>query len=566
MSGYSSSVTEGGSTLNREYIDGIKLRKMFLAAAQYLEKNKQAVNALNVFPVPDGDTGTNMSLTMMAAIKEIQATKENTVAKIVEAASKGALKGARGNSGVILSQLFRGFARALQDMDKITTKEYAKAIHEGAKTAYKAVMKPVEGTMLTVARVTGEEALKLCKRHTDFESFSKEIIRVAKETLDKTPDMLPPLKEAGVVDSGGMGILHILMGATHGLTGAVDLDVLPITEETPVEVAPVDMEMEKVDIKYGYCTEFFIKNLFPYVEEEDIDKLKSKLENLGDSIVVVGDTDLIKVHVHTNMPGKALQLGLRFGELSGIKIDNMREQHRHVIMTGQQERTEENTNIKNAKEHAVIAVAMGEGISTIFKDLAVDYIIEGGQTMNPSIEDILKAVDAANAKNVFVLPNNSNIILSAKQAKEISDKNIIVIPTKSIPQGLAAILAFNPESDVDSNTANMTEAMEYVKSGQVTYAVRNSEYNGISINKDDIIGLVDGEIVVAGNDVNNTTISLLEKMLDEDSEIVTLLYGQDVEADQAEEIAEYIEDQYPDLDIEVHFGGQPLYYYIISVE
>ena len=548
--------------MNREYIDGIKLREMFFAAAQYLEKNKQAVNALNVFPVPDGDTGTNMSLTMMAAIKEIQATKENTVAKVADAASKGALKGARGNSGVILSQLFRGFAKALQNVDKMSTRKYAEALHEGAKTAYKAVMKPVEGTMLTVARVTGEQALKLCKKYTDFESFNREIIKVAKDTLDKTPDMLPPLKEAGVVDSGGMGILHILMGATQGLTGAYDTDSLPIMEdETPAKVAPVDVGVE-TDIKYGYCTEFFIKNLFPYVEEEDIEKLKKRLENLGDSIVVVGDTDLIKVHVHTNMPGKALQLALRFGELSGIKIDNMREQHRHVIM----ENHENHQNAKKQKEFAVVAVAMGDGISTIFKDLAVDHIIEGGQTMNPSIEDILNAVEATNAKNVFVLPNNSNIILSAKQAKEISDRNIIVIPSKSIPQGLAAILAFNPESDVDSNTTNMTEAMEYVKSGQVTYAVRDSEYNGISIKKDDIIGLVDGEIAVAGDDITKTTISLLEKMLDEDSEIVTILYGQDVEADKAEEIAEYIEENYPDLDVKVHFGGQPLYYYIISVE
>jgi len=532
---------------------------MFFAAAQYLEKNKQAVNALNVFPVPDGDTGTNMSLTMMAAIKEIQATRENTVAKVADAASKGALKGARGNSGVILSQLFRGFAKALQNVDKMSTREYAEAIHEGAKTAYKAVMKPVEGTMLTVARVTGEQALKLCKKYTDFESFSREIIKVVKETLDKTPDMLPPLKEAGVVDSGGMGILHILMGATHGLAGTYDADSLPITDDkAPTQVAPVDMDVE-TDIKYGYCTEFFIKNLFPYVEEEDIEKLKKRLENLGDSIVVVGDTDLIKVHVHTNMPGKALQLALRFGELSGIKIDNMREQHRHVIMENHQ-------NQQKQKEFAVVAVAMGDGISSIFKDLSADHIIEGGQTMNPSIEDILNAVEATNAKTVFVLPNNSNIILSAKQAKEISDRNIIVIPSKSIPQGLAAILAFNPESDVESNTTNMTEAMEYVKSGQVTYAVRDSEYNGISIKKDDIIGLVDGEIAVAGHDVTETTISLLEKMLDEDSEIVTILYGQDVEADKAEEIAEYIEDNYPDLDVEVHLGGQPLYYYIISVE
>ena len=538
--------------MNREYIDGIKLREMFLAAAQSIEANKQAINALNVFPVPDGDTGTNMSLTIMAAIKEIQSTKGNTVSEVAGAASKGALKGARGNSGVILSQLFRGFAKGLQNLDKMSTRECAEALYEGAKTAYKAVMKPVEGTMLTVARVAGEEALKLSKRFKDFDSFSTEVIRVAKETLDKTPDMLPPLKEAGVVDSGGMGVLYILIGAAQALKGTFDIDSLPLIEETPIDVDSVDIGMVQ-DIKYVYCTEFLIKNLFPYVEERDIDKLKDRLSNLGDSIVVVGDTDLIKVHVHTNMPGKALQLALRFGELSSIKIDNMREQHRHVIHTSK-------------KKFGVVSVAMGDGISSIFKDLSVDHVIEGGQTMNPSIEDILNSVERANAENVFVLPNNSNIILSAKQAQGISSSNIIVIPSKTIPQGLAAILAFNPESELDANISNMTEAMEYVSSGQVTYAVRDSEYNGISIKKDDIIGLVDGEIAVADKDVAKTTISLLEKMLDEDSEIITLLYGEDVESEQAEEIASYIEDSYPDLDIEMHYGGQPLYYYIISVE
>lgn len=535
----------------REYIDGIKLKEMFLAGAQFLEENKQAINALNVFPVPDGDTGTNMSLTMMAAIKEIQGMKGHiTVAQVSDAASKGALKGARGNSGVILSQLLRGFAKGMQDMDRITTRECAIAIQEGAKTAYKAVMKPVEGTMLTVARVTGEEALKLYKKHRDFGSFSREVIRVAKETLDKTPDMLPPLKEAGVVDSGGMGVLYIMMGATHALEEDFKLDLTPVIEDIPVDEGPAVME---ADIKFGYCTEFFIKNLFPYVEEGDVDKLKKKLANLGDSIVVVGDTDLIKVHVHTNMPGKALQLALRFGELSGIKIDNMKEQHRHVMH-------------QSKKEFGIIAVAMGDGISSIFKDLSVDYVIEGGQTMNPSIEDILKAVEHANAENVFVLPNNSNIILSARQAQDISDSNLIVIPSKSIPQGLSAILAFNSESDIDTNTINMTKAMENVNSGQVTYAVRDSEYNGITIKKDDIIGLINGKIATAGGDILKTTISLLDEMIDEDSEIVTLLYGQDVDQEKAEEIVSYIDENYPNMDVEMHPGGQPLYYYIISVE
>ncbi|HZJ82908.1 MAG TPA: DAK2 domain-containing protein [Clostridia bacterium] len=539
--------------MTREYIDGNKLREMFLVAAQFLENNKLEINALNVFPVPDGDTGTNMSLTMIAAVKEIQGMEGGTVSQISEGVSKGALKGARGNSGVILSQLFRGFSKSLQGLDRISTRDCAEALQEGAKTAYKAVMKPVEGTMLTVARVTGEQAIKLSKKHKDFDSFSKEIIKVAKETLDKTPDMLLPLKEAGVVDSGGMGVLYILMGAVHALNGGFDPDSIPKIEEVPSYAVP-SMGMD-TDIKFSYCTEFLVKNLFPYVVEGDIDKLKNKLSNLGDSIVVVGDNDLIKVHVHTDMPGKALQLALRFGELSSINIDNMREQHRHII----------DIDVKE-KKFGIVAVAMGKGIEAIFKDLSADYVIEGGQTMNPSIDDILKAIDRTNAKNVFVLPNNSNIILSAKQAQEISKRNVIVIPSKSIPQGLAAILAFNHQEDIDSNVSNMTNAMKSVNTGQITYAVRDSENNGINIKKDDIIGLVDGKIAVAGKDINEITISLLEKMLDEDSEIITLLYGQDVDPEQAGSIVSFIEDNYPDLDIEMHSGGQPLYYYILSVE
>ncbi|HZJ57816.1 MAG TPA: DAK2 domain-containing protein [Clostridia bacterium] len=535
-----------------EYIDGIKLREMFWAAAQFLEKNKQTLNALNVFPVPDGDTGTNMSLTMVAAIKEMQGTNSNSVAQVADAVSKGSLKGARGNSGVILSQLFRGFSRALQGETRMSTRECARALQEGAKTAYKAVMKPVEGTMLTVARITGEEAIKLSKKHPDFKTFSNEVIKVAKDTLERTPDMLPPLKEAGVVDAGGMGVLYILMGATQALEGISDMELMPVSEEIFDDMAP---EIGTgADIRFTYCTEFFVKNLFPYVTEGDVDKLKERLANLGDSIVVVGDPELIKVHVHTNMPGKALQLALRFGELSGVKIDNMKEQHRHVIIETKQ------------KEFGIVAVAMGDGICSIFKDLSVDHVIEGGQTMNPSIEDISKAVERTSAKNVFVLPNNSNIILSAKQAQEISDSNIVVIPSKSIPQGLAAILAFNPDSDIDTNTTNMTEAMEGVNSGQVTYAVRDSEYNGITIEKDDIIGLANGKIVTAGKDIAKITTSLLDKMIDDDSEIVTLLYGQDIGQEQAEQIIAYLEESYPDLDIEMHPGGQPLYYYIISVE
>lgn len=544
--------------MNHGYIDGNKLRQMFLASAHFLEKNKQSVNALNVFPVPDGDTGTNMALTMMAAVKEIQSFRGERLDKIADAAAKGALKGARGNSGVILSQLLRGFAKGLQGVDeKVDTKGYAKALQEGVKTAYKAVMKPVEGTMLTVARVTAEEAVKISKKLSDFKIFYKEIIKVAKQILDKTPEMLPALKEAGVVDSGGMGILYLMMGAGEALSGEIDVDAISYAEQAPEVVKPDGEELE--DIKFVYCTEFLIKNLFPYVSKEDVENLKERLEKLGDSLVVVGDEDLIKVHVHTNMPGKVLQLALRFGELSGIKIDNMKEQHRSLIDISESEEAEE-------KEYGFITVAMGEGISSIFKDLSVDYVIEGGQTMNPSIDDLLKGIEKVNAKNIFILPNNSNIILSAKQAQEISKKHVIVIPSKSIPQGLAALIAFNGEADLDTNIKAMNEAMAYVKTGQVTYAVRDSSFNGVSIKEGDIIGIVDGEILRAGKEIDHVTKELLSDMLDEDSEIITLLYGADVSEDEAEKLGQFLEEAYPDLDVEIHYGGQPLYYYIISVE
>jgi len=544
--------------LNREHIDGKKLIEMFLASAQFLEKNKQSVNALNVFPVPDGDTGTNMSLTMMAAVGEIQNYKgEWRIDKLADVAARGALKGARGNSGVILSQLLRGFAKGLQGVtDEINTIKYAEAMQEGVKTAYKAVMKPVEGTMLTVARVTAEEAIKISKRISDFEMFYKELIKVAKSTLDKTPEMLSVLKEAGVVDSGGMGILYILMGASKGLSGEIDVETIPHVEKIIDTDTPVAEDLQE-DIRFGYCTEFFIKNLFPYVDEAEVDKLRDKLDKLGDSLVVVGDKELIKVHVHTNMPGKVLQLALRFGELSEIKIDNMREQHRSLIGIDQN---------ANLKEYGIITVAMGEGVSSIFKDLGADYVIEGGQTMNPSIDDILKGVERVNAKNIFILPNNSNIILSAKQAQEISDRNLIVIPSKSIPQGLAALIAFNGEADLNTNIELMNEALASVKTGQVTYAVRDSSYNGVSIEKEDIIGIVDGEILTAGKEIDQVTKELISNMVDEDSEIITLLYGADISEDEARAMEEFLEEAYPDLDIEVHSGGQPLYYYIISVE
>ena len=541
-----------------EFIDAVKLKEMILSATQFLDKHKQAINALNVFPVPDGDTGTNMHLTLMAAAKEVRAASSDSIASIVNALSSGALKGARGNSGVILSQLFRGFAKALQQIERITTSDYAEALRLGAETAYKAVMKPVEGTILTVARVTAEEARKIAKTHKDFEEFNKEIIKAAKAILDKTPDMLPVLKQAGVVDAGGMGLLYIMIGAAQALKESFELDDSLVVPEETRTVVEFESEMEE-DIEYGYCTEFLIKNLHPYVEEGDEENLRDRLSKIGDSVVVVADGGIIKVHVHTNMPGKVLQLGLRYGELSSIKIDNMREQHRHLNTPVDQPDVYE-------KEFGVIAVAIGEGIASIFKDLSVDYIVEGGQTMNPSIDDILKAVETVKAKEIFILPNNGNIILSASQAQQISDKTLHVIPSKSIPQGIAAMLAFNPDVDGATNVARMTEALGTVKTGHVTYAVRDSNFDGMSIKKDDIIGLFDGKISAVGRDLQQVTQELISNMVDEDSEIITLFYGDMISDEEIEPITSLIEELYPDIDVEVHYGGQPLYYFIISVE
>jgi DAK2 domain fusion protein YloV len=556
--------------LSQEFLDGAKLKLMFLSAAQFLETNKEIVNELNVFPVPDGDTGTNMSLTMLSAARELKAVDSDDMDQVVEALTKGSLKGARGNSGVILSQLIRGFCRVLKNEEKITTEKFAEALQAGSATAYKAVMKPAEGTMLTVARVTAEQAGKLAAHISNFEVFFDSLIDVAKDILDKTPEMLPVLKEAGVVDSGGMGLVYIMMGQAQALDDDFDLEapleqldlVMSSGHTGSPGIASSPAAMGNESIEFGYCTEFIIKNLFPYVREEDTEKLKDKLERLGDSIVVVGDDELIKVHFHTNMPGKALQLGLRFGELSNIKIDNMREQHHHLNNF----ETSSDTVDEPQKEVGLVSVSMGEGIANIFKDLNTDFIIEGGQTMNPSIEDILNAVDKVNAKEVFVLPNNSNIVLSAKQAAGISEKTIHVIPTKTIPQGLAALIAFNSEISAEENISSMTRAVEHVKSAQVTYAIRDSQINGLIIKEGDIMGIAEKEIEVVGQEIVEVTTQLLDKMLGEDEEIVTILYGSDAKEADTEAIQSYLSENYPDVDVELLSGGQPLYYYIISVE
>ena len=547
--------------MNQFKIDGAMLKQMLLSAAQFLEDNKETVNALNVFPVPDGDTGTNMSLTMQSAAKEILALKTDKLGEVAKALSKGSLKGARGNSGVILSQLFRGFAEFLKDYEQVDTVQFAKALMGGSDKAYKAVMKPVEGTMLTVARVTAEKSVKIANETKDFTGFFSRILDVAKDTLDNTPNLLPVLKQAGVVDSGGMGVLYIMMGAANALDEDFDLDISSF-DAKDISLPSFSDTDSSQSIEFGYCTEFFIKNLHPYIKDEDIEKLKQKLERFGDSIVVVGDMDLIKVHFHTNMPGKGLQLGLRFGELSNIKIDNMREQHSHNMEYAELAMADNSPE----KDFGILSVAMGEGIANLFKDLNADYIIEGGQTMNPSIEDILNAANKVRAKEIFILPNNSNIVLSAKQAAELSDKPIHVIPTKSIPQGLAALIAYNPELPIDENNNLMLKAIEQVKTGQVTYAVRDSNFDNQQIQEGDFMGLSNGTIMTVGKDIETVTQDLLKHMVDEDDEIITLLYGKDAEEETTNQILAFLEDNYPDIEVELLDGGQPLYYYIISVE
>lgn len=539
--------------MKAKYIDGVQLRKMILQGKNSLEANKSTVDSLNVFPVPDGDTGTNMSLTMGAAAREVQNIKGGTVEDIAEAAANGSLMGARGNSGVILSQLFRGFAKGCKGKEKLSITDLAVALKGASDTAYKAVMKPIEGTILTVAREIGEKAVEISKREESIESFLETIIAHAERVLDKTPDMLKVLKQAGVVDAGGKGLIFIIKGFYEAITG----------KETVIEsvdvIQPIvhDSIMENEEITFGYCTEFIIKG-----ENIHIDNFKMAIGDYGDCMLVVGDENIAKVHIHTNNPGEVIEKGLRLGELINIKIDNMRYQHQNRIFESKMPQDEPG----DLKEYGMIAVTMGKGLTDIFKDLNVDEIITGGQTMNPSTEDIKNAIDHIAAKNIFVFPNNSNIIMAANQAKELSEKNIIVIPTKTVPQGIAAVLAFNADESSEVNTQAMMGAMKNVKTGQVTYSVRDTQFNDIEIKKDDILGMQDGEIKQVGSDIDEVSFELLENMITEDTEMVTIFYGEDVSVEKAQELANKISEVRDDIDIEVYFGGQPLYYYIFSIE
>lgn len=541
-----------------EILDGVLFKKALLGAAKYLDKNKEEVNSLNVFPVPDGDTGTNMSLTVNSAIKHGLSLDDNDVAKIASATSYGSLMGARGNSGVILSQLFRGFANGLDGKVEVDTKSLAHALKLAADTAYKAVMKPTEGTILTVAREIGEFALSIYREEKDILTFLKRIIEHGNRVLNKTPDMLPVLKQAGVVDAGGKGLVYLFTGAYNALTGIEDIHIE--VEEPKIHLETTHKEPIDTDfIEYGYCTEFIINT-----EYKDIDVFREELSIHGDSLLVVGGEGLIKVHVHTNNPGLVLEKALKLGELTDIKIDNMRYQHEEVLLKASSDIN--NPVNEGVKKYSFVVVSVGEGLDKVFEGLNVDRLVSGGQTMNPSTEDILKAVNDTKGENVFILPNNGNIILAAEQAKELSDKNVAVIPTKSIPQGISALLAFDEEKNFEENLESMTEAIQDVKTGQVTYSVRDTEYNDTIINKNDIIGISEGDIIASGKDINLVSLELLENMIDDDTSLVTIFYGDEIGEEMAKDLEGQLSDRYPDIDIELIYGGQPIYYYIFSVE
>lgn len=546
-------------------INGVTLRKMFNASSKILSDNKKFVDSLNVFPVPDGDTGTNMSLTLSSAVKEMNLCLDNNIPALADAVAKGALKGARGNSGVILSQIIRGMSSVLSTVEgEITTKIFAKALQEGSNVAYKAVTKPKEGTVLTVVRILAESAQRNCKKYSNFEEFMTTILNDGEAILQQTPEMLPVLKKAGVVDAGGRGLLVIFTGFKKVIDGEEDFDIS--IEDTTLNSGSVDMSNDfyinlenLADIEFAYCTEFMVTHMKKKTTVSDIDKLRETLMAIGDCVVCVGDLELVKVHVHTNEPNLALANALEMGEIINVKIENMLEQNRELKRTMTQKE-------QNLKEYGMVAVAPGEGIANVFRDLNVDGIIEGGQTMNPSADDIAKAADRIPAKNVFVLPNNKNIILAAEQAKSLTKKFIHVIPTTSIPEGIASALAFNADSKIEENIDAMTEAKDSVTTGSVTYAVRTTHMDGFDLQKGDIIGIDETGVAAKGNLVNDTTIELIDKLVKEDTVSITLFYGKDVNSENAEELQNALTEKYADCDINLIDGGQPVYYYIISLE
>ncbi len=550
------------------------LAKMFLAGAQNIEAKKDYINELNVFPVPDGDTGTNMSMTIMSAAKEVTALSNPEMKDLAKAISSGSLRGARGNSGVILSQLLRGFTKAIKEEKEIDVLALAAACQRARDTAYKAVMKPKEGTILTVASGIASKAAEMAEETDDLEVFIPAVIEHAEEVLNKTPEMLPVLKEAGVVDSGGQGLLEVIKGGYDAFLGK-EIDYSSIKPSTSVTVNKVNAE-DTADIKFGYCTEFIILTEKEFTEEDE-HEFKKFLSSIGDSIVCVADDDVVKIHVHTNDPGLAIQKALTYGQLSKMKIDNMREEHQEKLIRDAEKLAEEQAKEEAAYEEkkpaeprkamGFITVSIGAGMNEIFKELGADYIIEGGQTMNPSTEDILNAVDQVNADTVFILPNNKNIVLAANQAKSlVEDKEIIVIPTKTVPQGITAIINFMPDADAKTNEEAMLEEIKNVKTGQMTYAVRDTHIDDKEIHEGDIMGIGDSGILAVGKDLEETTKELIANLVDEDSELISIYYGEEVSEEEAEKFAGEIEELYPDIDVDIQFGGQPIYYYVLAVE
>lgn len=539
-------------------INGSTLRKMFSSAYSLVEENKKTIDALNVFPVPDGDTGTNMSLTLKSAVAEMNACENNTVEAICVSFNRGALKGARGNSGVITSQIIKGICATIMACEgDVTVKDFAKAVKAGAEKAYKAVTVPKEGTILTIINAMAEKAKSAAKAKS-FEEFFSDLVAYGEETLQKTPDMLPVLKKAGVVDAGGRGLVYIFSGFYKALTG--EMTEVQFVDNVEKDLTSEDLHVNfnsLADIKYAYCTEFFIINIYEKTTDADINMLRSRLLEIGDCVLCIGDLQLIKVHVHTNEPNRALGYALQLGELNGVKIENMLEQNRQL--------RKEQEKVK-PKTYGMIAVAAGDGLANVFKDLDVDYVISGGQTMNPSANDIATAADSVNATNIFVFPNNKNIIMSAQQANDITDKNIIVIPTKSIPEGISAALAFDANCSIEENKQNMLDLITNVHSGSVTYAVRTTNLDGIDVKVGDIMGLNDKAVLTTGHDVGDTTVDLVSKIITPEASNLTLFYGEGVTEEDTAILQAKLEKRFPDVDISVVFGGQPVYYYIVSVE
>ncbi len=549
-------------------IDAEVLKKLFLAGAANLEAKKEWINDLNVFPVPDGDTGTNMTLTIMSAAKEVNSLAAPTMQTLSKAISGGSLRGARGNSGVILSQLLRGFTKVVRDYDELDSIIISTAFQKAVETAYKAVMKPKEGTILTVARGMADKILDLSTEIDDLEELLDKVIKYGDEVLEHTPDLLPVLKQAGVVDSGGQGLMQIMKGAYDALMGKEINYEAVASQGGPSGSSEVSAQgLEEKEIKFGYCTEFIVMLEKPYDAAKEAE-FKAYLESIGDSIVLVSDGEIVKVHVHTNHPGLAFEKGLTFGSLTRMKVDNMREEHQErVIANAEKAAKEQAEKDEPKKKYGFISVSAGEGLSEIFKSLGVDYIIEGGQTMNPSTEDMLNAIDKVNAENVFIFPNNSNIILAANQAQSIvEDKNIIVIPTKTIPQGISALIAYSEEASPEENTEAMTEEIANIKSGSVTYAVRDTEIDDKTIKQGDIMGIGDKTILSVGQNIQDVTKDMIEQLAGDDAELISIYYGSDVTEEDANALAKAVEAVYPDVDVEVNYGGQPIYYYILSVE